>query len=176
MRSLLLATAMLAGLAAAPASAATYAFSFTALDASASGSGFFTTAAAAPSLVTAISGTLSSASVGPGTFTITGLSSYAGADNQLLAAAPYVTFGGISFTTDIGGTFNFGLGGSNLPYGTILNSSVLNPSGNFVGSPGSLPIDLTVSQVPEPASWALMVLGFGLAGVALRRRAEPALA
>lgn len=30
--------------------------------------------------------------------------------------------------------------------------------------------------VPEPASWALMVSGFGLAGTALRRRRAPALA
>jgi hypothetical protein len=30
--------------------------------------------------------------------------------------------------------------------------------------------------VPEPASWALMLAGFGAAGVALRRRAKPVLA
>jgi hypothetical protein len=28
--------------------------------------------------------------------------------------------------------------------------------------------------VPEPATWALMILGFGLAGTTLRRRAQPA--
>lgn len=30
--------------------------------------------------------------------------------------------------------------------------------------------DVSVSSVPEPASWALMIGGFGLAGAALRRR------
>lgn len=29
---------------------------------------------------------------------------------------------------------------------------------------------LTLSQVPEPAGWAMMILGFGLVGVAARRR------
>jgi hypothetical protein len=32
-----------------------------------------------------------------------------------------------------------------------------------------------VAPVPEPASWALMIAGFGLAGSALRRRARPAI-
>ena len=30
--------------------------------------------------------------------------------------------------------------------------------------------DATVAGVPEPASWALMIGGFGLAGATLRRR------
>ena len=34
-----------------------------------------------------------------------------------------------------------------------------------VGSPGRLP-----GGVPEPSAWALMILGFGAAGSALRRR------
>lgn len=35
---------------------------------------------------------------------------------------------------------------------------------------------LTITAVPEPASWAMMIAGFGLAGAALRRRQMPALA
>jgi hypothetical protein len=33
-----------------------------------------------------------------------------------------------------------------------------------------------VGVVPEPATWAMMIAGFGLAGVALRRRAKPSFA
>ncbi|MBV8971435.1 MAG: PEPxxWA-CTERM sorting domain-containing protein, partial [Sphingomonadaceae bacterium] len=35
----------------------------------------------------------------------------------------------------------------------------------------SLSLDLTGATVPEPASWVLMIAGFGLIGVAARRRA-----
>jgi PEP-CTERM motif len=31
------------------------------------------------------------------------------------------------------------------------------------------PVNLTVSAVPEPATWAMMLLGFGLVGAAIRR-------
>ena len=36
--------------------------------------------------------------------------------------------------------------------------------------------NLTIGAVPEPASWALMLLGFGGIGLALRRRRNPGLA
>ena len=43
-----------------------------------------------------------------------------------------------------------------------------------LGSPGVQGdfdnVRLSVAGVPEPASWALMIMGFGLTGVALRRR------
>ncbi len=47
------------------------------------------------------------------------------------------------------------------------------PTGTF-----ALAGDLVQSTatVPEPESWALMILGFGVAGMALRRRGAPALA
>lgn len=32
---------------------------------------------------------------------------------------------------------------------------------------------LTLTGVPEPSTWALMILGFGLTGVAMRRRSQP---
>ena len=34
------------------------------------------------------------------------------------------------------------------------------------------PITVTVSAVPEPATWAMMIIGFGGAGVAIRRRRQ----
>jgi hypothetical protein len=41
----------------------------------------------------------------------------------------------------------------------------LDPNGNDFGLD-----DIHVAAVPEPASWALMIMGFGLAGATLRRR------
>jgi len=38
----------------------------------------------------------------------------------------------------------------------------------FANNPGAAPPPS--GGVPEPASWALMIAGFGLAGAALRRR------
>ncbi len=47
------------------------------------------------------------------------------------------------------------------------------PSGGTVTDPRQSPLLVVpevVSAVPEPATWALMILGFGLVGSALRRR------
>ncbi|KPF78195.1 hypothetical protein IP88_04585 [alpha proteobacterium AAP81b] len=38
---------------------------------------------------------------------------------------------------------------------------------------GAILDNVTIAEVPEPASWALLVLGFGLVGVAARRKAGP---
>jgi hypothetical protein len=134
-----------------------------------SGAGVITTAdAGSPSTVTGITGTLYDSDVGAGPFDITGLTGYAGADNLVYpAAAPFVDFGGLSFTTDLGGSFNFGLGGSG-PLGLILNSSVFNPGGYPVSAPGSVNIALNVAAVPEPATWAMMLVGFAGLGAAVR--------
>jgi hypothetical protein len=39
----------------------------------------------------------------------------------------------------------------------------------YEGEPGAT---LSISAVPEPAAWATMIVGFGLAGAALRRRPQ----
>ncbi len=45
---------------------------------------------------------------------------------------------------------------------------------NLVGGFGNnLVTDITAVSVPEPASWAMMIAGFGLMGTAIRRRPAP---
>ena len=52
----------------------------------------------------------------------------------------------------------------------------LNINGNNAGA-GSLGGSITIRQaVPEPATWAMMLLGFGAVGFAMRRRRAPVLA
>ena len=43
-------------------------------------------------------------------------------------------------------------------------------------STGSLGGTVTINAVPEPGTWAMMLLGFGAAGFAMRRRRAPVLA
>ena len=127
-----------------------------------------TTGTGSTQTVVSISGWVTDSEVGTGTFTITGLSGYAGATNLYYLASPFVDFGGLSFSTVSGGDYNLGLGGSNAT-GLVLNASVLNANG-FPGIAGSTNIEMTATAVPEPAPLALMFAGFGLVGVMARRR------
>jgi PEP-CTERM motif len=70
-----------------------------------------------------------------------------------------------------------GLGSFSLTFGSALTSirldnfitrfQAIDPSQNGGDSGVGLPV---TAPVPEPASWALMIVGFGIAGSALRRR------
>ena len=65
--------------------------------------------------------------------------------------------------------FNFGSGGS---FSVLLQDAVF-------GTPGSARVSGTFTylsaSVPEPSTWAMMLLGFGAVGFALRRRRTPKL-
>jgi hypothetical protein len=158
-----------------------YSFSYSTLpDATISASGFgtFTTpdGGTSPFTVTGITGGETYNGIGD---TITGpVSPYAGADNLLYyPGPPFVDFPGISFSTISSGDFNLYYDPSNL------GSWVLSSFNAPVGYPNGLsPIDLQVTQlasvapVPEPATWAMMLLGFcGLGFLAYRRRSSGAL-
>lgn len=49
-------------------------------------------------------------------------------------------------------------------------------SSKELGIKGSSGIGLVVSEIPEPATWLTMIAGFGMIGVALRRRSTQVLA
>lgn len=101
---------------------------------------------------------------------ITGLSSYDAADNRISFSNPYGDFAGFAFAISGGEAFNLYF--SN---GSYFEANSVSNSTNFVS-----PLDSPVSTVslaatiagaaPEPATWGMMILGFGLAGAALRRR------
>lgn len=80
---------------------------------------------------------------------------------------------------DVGGVIttdpDIAFGGGAYSYGSLLLGAGSHKiTGLATASPfgsGGAFIELKGSAVPEPATWAMMIIGFGLAGVSLRRRA-----
>lgn len=149
---------------AAPASAATFLFTFdgTTIDASGTLTTEDTPTAQGGFLITGITGTV-------GTAAITGLlapGTFGGNDNLLFVGRdPLLSFGGFSFTAD---------GSNNIFASSILGGfGLLRPDDTFVAGTFSITpavIPPPVGAIPEPGTWALMLLGFGFVGAALRRR------
>jgi hypothetical protein len=120
--------------------------------------------------VTSISGTVSGPFVGAPA-TVTGLDqlntqpswTY---DNQFSGTVPYVSNGGILF--DAGGfaynLYSVGAG----PYAYYV--STFNPDTSYY-NPGDLGT-LSVTAVPEPSTWAMMILGLACVGFVGYRRSR----
>lgn len=147
--------------AAAPPMAPAGDYSFSYLAGTYTGSGTLTVDASGH--ITAIAGTANGA-------TITGLSNYASADNLLFdgsnGTSAWLDFSGLAFATasDAFGIGNTGGG----DYGVTDYNS--NPAGTCCGShPAELNI-AAIAAVPEPATWAMMLIGFGGMGFAMRGR------
>jgi len=98
-------------------------------------------------------------------FVITGLSSYAGADQQLFAAGPvHFTVPGLSFSASNGVLYNL----TAYPYNSDrITNSLIDPMGYGTPIPYTLP-SLTIASVPLPAPSGLIALGLGV--LALLRR------
>lgn len=54
------------------------------------------------------------------------------------------------------------------------NAGINSGGGPLTGGPGFYDVGATASFVPEPATWALLITGFAMTGVALRRRSAVA--
>ena len=80
-------------------------------------------------------------------------------------AAPASFFGGASLTMP-GQTYNYATTGF-LSAGDVLSVVILRDGSYNNDSTG---VNFAVSQVPEPASWAMLIAGFGLTGAVMRRR------
>ena len=77
----------------------------------------------------------------------------------------------IPLTFTSGSLEQYALLGLNLGAGTY----TLHINGSYTGRVSSFGGDINFAAVPEPATWAMMLLGFGAVGFAMRRRRQPAL-
>jgi hypothetical protein len=130
-----------------------------------SGSGVFTVTGTGPTYtVTGVTGMVDGQA-------ITGLSGYGVAD-ELLSVPPGAPadVGGIAFSTSAD-TYNvYAYTG-----GPWLIKASVDPVGEDP-THGSPLASFTITAVPEPASWAAMLVGFGAVGAAMRRRRAVAMA
>lgn len=154
MKAIFLASAMTV-LIASGANAAVYSFTFDTIDGSSVIDASGTVQTDSAGHIQTISGT---ASADGASSSITGPNStFQTPDNIILANAPYIDSEGFSFNTASLGHFNIFYSGIYVALDAASDVAV----GNFT---------LTAS-VPEPSTWAMMILGFcGLGFMAYRRR------
>ena len=115
--------------------------------------------------------------------TITGLSGYGGPSNQIYFSAGHdlVDRGGVAFTTGLESfnIFDKNLNGIEYAFcNSVVHTSCTGGDAN--DAPDTTVFTLTpataVSAVPEPSTWAMMILGFcGLGFMAYRRKDKLAL-
>jgi len=161
-----IASALALTLAASAAEAKSWSFSF-ASNGGDIGSGIFTTTNAGPTYtVTGIAGVIDSSA-------ILGLSSYAAADQLLfMPGPPNFDVGGISFTALDGISYNL----TDFPDGSNrITNTVIDPPG--VGTPTPFQLtSLSITALPESATWLMMVMGVAAIGAGLRIGRERQLA
>jgi outer membrane lipoprotein-sorting protein len=77
------------------------------------------------------------------------------------------TVGSINYTYALTG---FQVGGSTVS--SFLSSEGSTSAAKLYGSIKATPVTVVTPAVPEPATWAMMLAGFGLTGAAMRRRTD----
>jgi hypothetical protein len=190
---LIAATSLLAQIASAHASEVTFQYSYTGVDPSVSGSGIMTAeTTATPGLytLTGINGTANG-------YTVNVLDTYASPDQSLYYSpgAPthfdpsnpfyFVDFNGIAFTGPDGKAFNISEDAFNnspfVDYRCGAAYCLVGP-----GTPGDVGADtpltqladfslVQISAVPEPSTWAMLILGFAGVGFLAYRRQDKSL-
>jgi hypothetical protein len=82
------------------------------------------------------------------------------------------TFGGspITYTLETNGQNFYGIYGSEGEQLQSILFSNFDPTGAGIGDIRQVRLGGIQSAIPEPATWAMMILGFGFVGAALRRR------
>lgn len=90
--------------------------------------------------------------------------------------------GGTAFTSDAMGDFIFDLanGQNKFAFQAVNGQSIAGLSFSVVGGAVDTVSQVRINQalagvVPEPATWAMMLLGFSVIGFAMRRKRRPAL-
>ena len=107
-----------------------------------------------------------------GSGTVTGRA-WGGSNNTALSFSPANLLGligpetGASFAGSTNGSFNPAANPFSLTIGAAINRST---AGTSTGD-----LNFSVAAVPEPSTWAMMLVGFGGIGFAMRRKKTPAL-
>ncbi|HXQ15497.1 MAG TPA: PEPxxWA-CTERM sorting domain-containing protein [Caulobacteraceae bacterium] len=108
--------------------------------------------------------------------TITGPSVYAGSDNEVFTGTPSLDFPGLAFTVATGAVYNF-YSDSDANLADTYSCGFagyceIGPGAPFTSgleAPDPInPISFTLTAVPEPVTWAMMLLGVGMIGGGLR--------
>lgn len=172
-KSLLLAVALAALSTAAPASAAMYSFNFSGANffgspANAIGSGVFTTSDVATSVlgrtafsITSITGMVNGSAINaPNTGASYG--------NYFTTGGTFLDGTGLRFFTNAGNDVRFFFQDTVSQY--RVNTFSPGASAFVTATSAALP------AVPEPGAWAMLILGFGGVGLAMRRRPRPLVA
>jgi hypothetical protein len=113
---------------------------------------------------------------------ITGLTNYAIEDNQVYDTVPHLDFLGLAFNvgSDAFNIYFWDVTTGQYSCGAIgyceIGPGVSGTDGLGPPADPTHQIDVSLSAVPEPSTWGMMLIGFGVLGAALRRRSgSPAL-
>ena len=170
MRNIVLA-ALAVGLASASAADANtiaYNWTYNFVNGQGSGSGQFLADSSLPATIESANGAIGSDPDLGSALAVTGLSSFAAADNTIYALGfddGDVSYSGISLATSAGDLNLFTNASLSAGVGYVLNS-VTSPSG-IPSTNYTYEVNYSITVAPEPSTWAMIGLGF--AGLAFAR-------